>query len=148
LAHTASAEAKHAVEIIAGKILHPIDYSSNPSGIYTYPEIASIGKTEAQLKKEEVPYLKVKFPFAPLAKAKIENARDGFIKILYEPTYKEILGVHILGSRATELISEFVLAKNLESTVDDIGHAIHPHPTIAETIMEAAHMADGGGIHL
>ncbi len=148
LAHTASAEAKHAVEIIAGRSLTPLDYSSNPSGIYTYPEVASLGMTEALLVKEGIAFEKVTFPFAPLAKAKIENARDGFIKILYGTKYREILGVHIIGARATELISEFVLGKMLEATVDEFGHAIHPHPTIAETIMEAAHMADGGGIHL
>ena len=83
-----------------------------------------------------------------MAKAKIENAADGFVKLLYDPKYREILGVHIIGAKATEMIAEFALAKVLESTVDEIGHTIHPHPTISETIMEAAHMAVGGAIHL
>lgn len=135
-------------EKIAGHKPPVIDYSTNPSAIYTYPEIASIGSTEKQLKEKNIPYKATSFPFAPLAKAKIENATEGFIKLLYEPKFREILGVHIVGAKATELISEFALAKVLESTVDEIGHTIHPHPTISETIMEAAHAAIGGAIHL
>ena len=148
LAHTASAEAKHAVEVIAGHTPPVINYETNPSAIYTYPEIASIGLTEAALKEKGIDYKIAKFPFAPLAKAKIENATEGFIKILYDPQYHELLGVHIVGAKATELISEFVLGKLLETTVDEIGQAIHPHPTLSETIMEAAHVAEGGAIHL
>lgn len=148
LAHTASAEAKHAVEIIAGHTPPIINYEANPSAVYTYPEVASIGLKEETLKEKSIDYGIAKFPFAPLAKAKIEDATEGFIKILYDPKYKEILGVHIVGAKATELISEFVLGKLLETTVDEIGQAIHPHPTISETIMEAAHVAEGGAIHL
>ncbi len=148
LAHTASAEAIHAVEIIAGKQPPVIDYQTNPSAIYSFPEIASIGMSEPVLKEKGIEYKVAKFPFAPLAKAKIEEATDGFIKILYGPKYRELLGVHIVGAKATELIGEFVLGKVLETTVDEIGHAIHPHPTISETIMETAHVAIGGAIHL
>lgn len=148
LAHTASAEAMHAVEVIAGHKPPVINYETNPSAIYSYPELASIGRSEEQLKKDNVTYKSAKFPFAPLAKAKIEGATEGFIKILFEPKYKEILGVHIIGGRATELIAEFSLGKNLETTVDEIGHTIHPHPTISETVMEAAHAAMGGAIHM
>lgn len=148
LAHTASAEAVHAVEVIAGHTPPVINYLSNPSSVYTFPEVASIGLTEAALKEKSVEYKIAKFPFAPLAKAKIEEATEGFIKILYEPKYREILGVHILGAKATELIGEFVVGKLLEATVDEFAHAIHPHPTISETIMEAAHVAIGGAIHL
>ena len=148
LAHTASAEAKHAVEVIAGHTPPLIDYQINPSAVYTYPEIASIGYTEQQLKDKSLQYKIAKFPFSPLAKAKIEESTDGFIKILYDEKFREILGVHIVGAKATELISEFVLGKLLETTIDEIGHAIHPHPTISETIMEAAHVADGGAIHM
>ena len=79
---------------------------------------------------------------------KIDDATEGFVKILYEPKFKELLGVHIVGAKATELIAEFALAKVLESTVDEIGHTIHPHPTISETIMEAAHTVMGGAIHM
>ncbi len=148
LAHTASAEAIHAVEVIAGKNPPLIDYQTNPSAIYTHPEVASIGMTESVLSQKGLAYKVAKFPFAPLAKAKIEEATEGFIKILYEPVHKELLGVHIVGAKATELIGEFVLGKALEATVDEFAHAIHPHPTISETIMEAAHVAIGGAIHL
>jgi len=148
LAHTASAEAMHAVEVIAGH--HPplINYEANPAAIYTYPEIASIGMTEKTLKAKGIEYQAAKFPFAPMAKAKIEGITEGFIKILFEPKYREILGVHIVNAKATELIAEFVLGKVLETTVDEIGLAIHPHPTLSETIMEAAHTAVGGAIHM
>ncbi len=148
LAHTASAEAKHAVEIISGKSLTPINYETNPSAIYTYPEIASIGLTEEKLKEKSIPYQVAKFPFAPMAKAKIEEATDGFVKILYDPKYEELLGVHIVGAKATELIAEFVLGKLLEATVHEFGLAIHPHPTLSETVMEAAHVAEDGPIHM
>ena len=148
LAHTASAESMHAVEVIAGHQPPLIDYEANPSAIYTYPEIASIGKRESTLKELGLDYKTVKFPFAPLAKAKIEEATEGFIKLFISEPHGEILGVHIVGARATELIAEFSLGKILETTIAEIGQTIHPHPTISETIMEAAHAAIGGPIHL
>lgn len=148
LAHTASAEAYHAVEMMAGHHPQLINYAANPSAIYCYPEVASIGQTEDKLKADKVAYKVAKFPFAPMAKAKIEDATIGFVKIIYEPKFKEILGVHIVGASATEMIAEFALGKVLETTVDEIGLTIHPHPTISETIQEAAHVALGGAIHL
>ncbi len=148
LAHTASAEAFHCAEVIAGKKPHKVNYEANPSAIYTYPEIASIGMTEKALKEKGIEYKSGKFPFSPMAKAKIEDATDGFIKILYEPKYREILGVHIVHARATEMIAEFSLGKVLETTVDEIAHTIHPHPTLSETIMEAAHAALGAAVHM
>ncbi len=148
LAHTASAEAMHAVEVIAGHKPPVIDYSANPSAMYTSPEIASIGKTEEKCKEEGIDYKTAQFPFAPLAKAKIEGGTEGFIKLIYGPKYHEIIGVHIVGAKATELIAEFALGKILETTIDEIGHTIHPHPTISETVMEAAHAAIGGPIHM
>lgn len=148
LAHTASAEALHAVEVIAGHKPPLINYEANPNAVYTYPEIASIGKTEEALKASGTEYKVAKMPFAPMAKAKIEDAAFGFVKILFEPKYREILGVHIIGASATEMIAEFSLGKILETTVDEIGLTIHPHPTLSETIMEAAHAADGQPIHM
>jgi dihydrolipoamide dehydrogenase len=148
LAHTASAEAMHCAEIIAGKKPHKVHYEANPSAIYTYPEVASIGMTEKSLKEKGIEYKSGKFPFSPMAKAKIEDATDGFIKILFEPKYREILGVHIVHARATEMIAEFSLGKILETTVDEIAHTIHPHPTLSETIMEAAHAAIGSAVHM
>lgn len=148
LAHTASAEAKLAVEVIAGESRTPINYRFNPSAIYTHPEVASIGALESELKQQSIPYKQAKFPFAPMAKAKIEGATEGFIKIFYHTQSHELLGVHIVGAKATELISEFVLGARLETTIDEIGHSIHPHPTISETIMETAHIVDGAAIHM
>jgi dihydrolipoamide dehydrogenase len=148
LAHTASAEAFNCAEVIAGKKPHKVHYEANPSAIYTYPEIASIGMTEKALKEKGIEYKSGKFPFSPMAKAKIEDATDGFIKILFEPKYREILGVHIVHARATEMIAEFSLGKVLETTVDEIAHTIHPHPTLSETIMEAAHAALGAAVHM
>ena len=148
LAHTASAEAMHAVEIMADHTPPLLNYEANPNSIYTYPEIASIGQTVEGLEKANVDFKVAKFPFAPNAKAKIEGGAMGFIKLLYEPQFKEILGVHIVGARATELIAEFALGKVLETTIDEIGHTIHPHPTISETVMEVAHAAIGGAIHM
>jgi dihydrolipoamide dehydrogenase len=148
LAHTASAEAMHAVERIAGHHPPVINYDANPTAIYCYPEIASIGKTERALKEAGVDYAVAKFPFAPMAKAKIEDMTQGFVKILYGKKYHDILGVHIVHAKATEFIAEFVLGKVLETTIDEIGQAIHPHPTLSETIMEAAHVANGAAIHL
>lgn len=148
LAHTASAEALRAVENMAGKSPPPIDYRTSPMAIYTAPEIAAIGNNEEELQAQGLEFKKVKFPFAPLAKAKIEGHTEGFIKLLFDPRYHELLGVHIINAKATELIAEFVLGKNLETTLDEIAHSIHPHPTISETIMEAAHAGvSGQAIH-
>jgi dihydrolipoamide dehydrogenase len=148
LAHTASAEAFAAAEAIAGKHPHPINYEANPSAVYTYPEVASIGYTEKKLKEKNIEYKVAKFPFTPIAKAKIEGVTEGFVKILFGPKYRELLGVHIVNARATEMIAEFSLGKVLETTLDEIAHTIHPHPTLSETIMEAAHMGVSGAIHL
>lgn len=148
LAHTATAEAVHAVEVIAGLNPKVIDYQTNPNAVYTYPEVASVGMTEKELKDKNIEYKVGKFPFSPIAKAKIEDATEGFVKILFDPKYHELLGVHIVGAKATEMIGEFVLGKILETTVDEIAHAIHPHPTVSEAAMEAAHACLGHAIHI
>ena len=149
LAHTASAEAIRAVEVIAGvKDSMAIDYLASPNAVYTSPEIASLGKTELALQQEGIEYKKIKFPFSPSAKAKIEGYSDGFIKILFSPQYHELLGAHIINAKATELIAEFVVGKTLETTLDELARAIHPHPTISESVMEAAHAGVHGAIHL
>ncbi|MEN9825470.1 MAG: dihydrolipoyl dehydrogenase [Pseudomonadota bacterium] len=148
LAHTASAEAMFAVDIISGKKRSPINYLTNPGAIYTYPEVASIGHREQDLKKEGREYSVGKFPFSAIAKARIEDASEGFVKIITDKKYGEILGVHIVHAKATELIAEFSLGNNLEMTIDELAHTIHPHPTISETILEAAHAAKGHAIHI
>ena len=147
LAHTATAEAVHAAEVMAGHHPKVIDYQTNPNAVYTYPEVASVGMTEKELREKGIEYKVGKFPFMPMAKAKIEDGPEGFVKILFDPIYHELLGVHIVGSKATEMIGEFVLGKILETTVDEIGRAIHPHPTLSEASMEAAHAALGHAIH-
>jgi dihydrolipoamide dehydrogenase len=148
LAHTGSAEAIFAVDHIAKKPRHPINYLTNPAAIYTYPEVASIGYTEKALKAQNREYKSSKFPFSAIAKAQIEDCPDGFIKILADKKYGEILGVHIVHAKATELIAEFSLGNNLEMTLDELSTTIHPHPTLTETILEAAHGAMGHAIHI
>lgn len=148
LAHTASAEAIYAVDVMIAKKRTPINYMTNPTAIYTYPEIASIGHTENGLKKLGKEYKIGKFPFAAIAKAKIDDAAEGFIKILVDTKYGEVLGVHIVHAKATELIAEFSLGNNLETTIEEIAHTIHPHPTISETVHEAAHAAMGHALHI
>ena len=148
LAHTGTAEGLFAVDIILGKKRTPINYLTNPSAIYTSPEIASIGHTEQALKKQGREYKVAKFPFSASGKARIEDATEGFVKIITDTKYGELLGVHIVGAKATELIAEFSLGNNLEMTIDELGHTIHPHPTLSETIMEAAHVASGHPIHI
>ena len=148
LAHTASAEALYCADFISGLNPQAINYDANPSAIYSWPEVASIGKNEQTLKAEGVDYKVSKFPFAPMAKAKIEGADFGFVKLIFDPKYGEILGAHIIGASATEMIAELSLGKVLETTIDEIGNTIHPHPTLSETIMEAAHGAHGKAIHM
>jgi len=148
LAHTGSSEALFAVDIIAGKKRHPINYLTNPGAIYTYPEISSLGYTENQLKKLGKEYKATKFPFAAIAKARIDDIADGFVKLLVDTKYGEVLGVHIVNTKASELIAEFALGNNLEMTIEELAHTIHPHPTVSEVIKEAAHAAMGHPINM
>lgn len=148
LAHTGSAEALFAVDIMAGKKRHPINYLTNPAAIYTYPEIASLGYTENQLKKSGRSYKATKFPFSAVAKARIDDIAEGFVKILVDTQYGEVLGVHIVNPKASEMISEFALGNNLEMTIEELAHTIHPHPTASEIIKEAAHAAMGHPINM
>ena len=149
LAHTGSAEGIYAVDIIAGKKKQPINYLTNPSAVYTYPEIASIGHKEQDLKARSVDYKVGKFPFSAIGKARIDDMTDGFIKIITDKKYGEILGVHIVHGKATEMIAEFSLGNNLEMTIEELVATIHAHPTLSETVGEAAHAAAfGHAIHM
>jgi dihydrolipoamide dehydrogenase len=148
LAHTASAEAMFAIDDMTGKKRRPINYKTNPAAIYTYPEVASIGETEQTLKSNGVSYKASKFPFTAIAKARIDDASEGFVKILVDTKYGEVLGVHIVHAKASEMISEFSLGNNLEMTIAELGHTIHPHPTLSEAFMEVAHMAEGHPINI
>ncbi len=148
LAHVASAEGIHCIEAIAGHNPMPIDYSTIPGCTYCQPQIASVGMTEEKA-KEAGHELKIgRFPFRPLGKAVAIGETDGMVKLIFDAKYEEILGAHIMGSEATEMIAELVLAKKLESTGKDIFHTIHAHPTLSEAVMEAAAAAYGEAINI
>ena len=148
LAHVASHEGVIAVDHIAGKPVHPIDYLAVPNCTYSHPEVASVGLTERAAREKGFDVRVGKFPFSATSKAPILGDTAGFVKIVAEKRYDEVLGVHIIGPRATELIAEAVLGKRLEATVESIRHTVHAHPTLAEAMMEAAHAVYGETIHI
>jgi len=148
LAHVASREGIVAVTHAAGKPIEPMNYNQIPNCTYCEPEVSSVGLTERQAREAGHKVRVGKFPFAANSKASILGAREGFVKIVSDETYGEILGVHMLGPRVTEMIAEAVVAMRLEGTVDDLAHAIHPHPTLTEAVMEAAHAAHDWAIHV
>jgi len=154
LAHVASAQGIVAVESIAagmgkytGHVAH-LDYDAMPRCTYTHPQIASMGLTEAQAKDKGHEVKVSKFPFRAIGKALAMNDHEGFVKIVADAKYGEILGVHMIGPEVTELLPEFVLARNAELTPDEIAHAVHAHPTLSEALMEAAHGISGSPIHI
>ena len=147
LAHVASAEGLVAVENIMGKTA-TINYDKVPACIYSFPEVAVVGLTEAEAKRRGHDLKVGTFPLAANGKALAEGETDGLIKIVADAQYGEILGVHIIAAQATDLISEAVLALELEATLDEIAMTIHPHPTSSEIVMEAAHVALGQAIHI
>ncbi len=148
LAHLASAEGILAVEHIAGREVHPINYDQVPSCTYCEPEVAGVGLSEARARQRGHDVRVGKFPWTALGKAKILGATEGFVKIVSEAKYGEILGVHIIGPHATDLIAEACLAMKAEATVDELAHTIHAHPTLAEGLMEAAHGVHGAYLHI
>lgn len=148
LAHVASMEGIVAVTHAAGKHAEAINHRQIPNCTYTEPEVASVGLTE-RLAREAGHKVKIgKFPYMAVSKAAILGVREGFVKVVSDEKYGEILGVHIIGPRATETIAEAVMAMRLEGTVDDIAHTIHAHPTLAEAVGEAAHAAVDWPIHI
>ncbi len=147
LAHVASAEGIVAAENIMGKD-STMNYSIVPSCIYTFPELASVGLTEEEAKEKGYDITVSKFPLAANGKALAEGETLGFAKIIADNEYGEVIGVHIMASNATDMISEAIVAMQLESTVYDIAKAIHPHPTLSETVMEAAFGAIDKPIHI
>ncbi len=148
LAHVASAEGIHCVEAIAGLNPHPIDYSTIPGCTYCQPQIASVGLTEESAKAEGYELKIGRFPFRPLGKAVAIGETEGMVKLIFDAKYGELLGAHIMGSEATEMIHELVVAKKLESTGKEIFHTIHAHPTLSEAVMEAAAAAYGEAINI
>ena len=148
LAHVASHEGIVCVEKIAGLNPHPVDYKSIPACTYCQPQVASIGLTEAQAKAEGYELKIGRFPYTASGKARAIGARDGLVKLIFDAKYGELLGAHIVGSEATELIGELGIAKTLEATPEAIFQTIHAHPTLSEMIMEAAGDANGQAIHI
>jgi dihydrolipoamide dehydrogenase len=148
LAHLASHEGIVAVEHAAGKNPTPIDYDRVPSCTYCDPEVASIGLSERTARERGHDVAVGTFPFSAIGKARILDATVGFVKVVAETRYDEILGVHIIGPHATELIAEATAALNLEATSESLFHAIHAHPTLAEAMGEAVLAVHGRAIHL
>jgi dihydrolipoamide dehydrogenase len=148
LAHVASAEGIVAVEHMAGENPQPVNYDRVPSCTYCEPEVASVGLTEAKAKERGFDVQVGKFPLSALAKAKILGKPEGFVKVVRETKYDEILGVHILGAHATDLIAEACVALQMEGTNEELMRTIHAHPTLSEAIGEAAHAAHGQPIHI
>jgi len=148
LAHVASAEGITCVEKIAGMDVEPIDYGNIPGCTYCTPEVASVGLTEKAAKEAGYELKIGKFPFSASGKASAAGAKDGFIKMIYDAKYGELLGAHMIGANVTEMIAEIVVARKLETTGHEILKAIHPHPTMSEAIMEATADAYGEVIHL
>jgi dihydrolipoamide dehydrogenase len=148
LAHVASAEGIVCVEKIAGRNPEPVNYKNIPACTYTMPEIASVGYTEKAAREAGYELKVGKFPFTASGKAKASGQRDGFIKLVFDAKYGELLGAHMIGANVTEMIAEIVVARKLEITGHELIKTIHPHPTMSEAIMEAAAAAYGEVIHL
>jgi dihydrolipoamide dehydrogenase len=148
LAHVASAEGIHCVERIKGIHQPAIDYGNIPGCTYCQPQVASVGLTEAKAKEKGYEIKVGKFPFMASGKAFAIGEREGFVKLIFDAKYGEILGAHIIGSEATEMIAEVTLARSLEATGESIINTIHAHPTLSESIMEAAANAYGEAIHI
>jgi dihydrolipoamide dehydrogenase len=148
LAHVASAQGIVAVEAIAGHTTHPLKYQNMPRCTYTHPEVASVGLTEAQAKEQGYDVKVGKFAFQSNGKALGMNENAGFVKIVSEGKYNEVLGVHLIGAHVTEMLAGPTGMIGLETTVEELAHTVHPHPTMSEAIMEAAHAALGQAIHM
>lgn len=148
LAHVASAEGITCVEKIAGHNPEPIDYNNIPGCTYCSPEIASVGYTEKAAKEAGYELKVGKFPFSASGKASAAGHKEGFVKVIYDAKYGELLGAHMIGANVTEMIAELVTARKLETTGHEILKAIHPHPTMSEAVMEATAEAYGEVIHL
>jgi len=148
LAHKGSREGIVVAEIIAGQKPHPIKYDNVPSVTYCHPEVASIGLTEDQCKEKKLDYVAGKFPFSANGRARGTGETEGFVKILRDKKYGEILGAHIVGDHASELIHELTVARENEYTVEEVDLAIHAHPTMSEAVAEAALDSLGRVIHV
>ncbi|HET6761536.1 MAG TPA: dihydrolipoyl dehydrogenase [Gemmatimonadaceae bacterium] len=147
LAHKGSREGVVLAELLAGKSSHIVNYGNVPNATYCHPEVASIGLTEQQCKEQKLDYKVGRFPFSANGRARTSGETDGFVKIIRDAKYGEILGAHIIGAHATELIHELAVARENEYTVEEIDLAIHAHPTLSEAIAEASLDSVGRVIH-
>jgi dihydrolipoamide dehydrogenase len=148
LAHVASAEGIICVEKIAGHHPEPLDYNNIPGCTYCSPEIASVGYTEKAAKAAGYELKVGKFPFSASGKASAAGVKDGFVKLIFDAKYGELLGAHMIGANVTEMIAECVAVRKLEITGEELIKTVHPHPTMSEAVMEAAAAAYGEVIHL
>jgi dihydrolipoamide dehydrogenase len=148
LAHVASAEGIICVEAIAGHHPAALDYGNIPGCTYCSPEIASVGMTEKAAKEAGYEIKVGKFPFSASGKASAAGAKDGFVKMIYDAKYGELLGAHMIGANVTEMIAEIVAARKLETTGMELLKTVHPHPTMSEAVMEATAAAYDEVIHL
>lgn len=148
LAHVASAEGIICVEQIAGHHPQPLDYGNIPGCTYSSPEIASVGMTEKAAREKGIEIKVGKFPFSASGKASASGHKEGFVKLIFDARYGELLGAHMIGANVTEMIAECVALRKLETTGEELIKTVHPHPTMSEAIMEAAAAAYGEVIHL
>ena len=148
LAHVSSAEGILVAERLAGQEVRPLNYDHVPGCTYCEPEIGSVGLTEREARERGYDVRVGTFPFGVLGRAKMAGETEGFVKIVADRQYDEILGVHMIGPRSTELVAEAVLALRLECTVEELIRTIHAHPTMAEAVGEAAHATHGAAIHI
>jgi dihydrolipoamide dehydrogenase len=148
LAHVSSAEGIIAAERIAARDTQPLNYDHVPGCTYCDPEIGSVGLTEHEARARGYDVQIGTFPFGVLGRAKMAGETDGFVKIVADKKYDEVLGVHMIGPRSTELVAEATVALRLESTVEELIRTVHAHPTMAEAVGEAAHAVHGAAIHL
>jgi dihydrolipoamide dehydrogenase len=147
LAHKAEEEGVACVEMIAGQHGH-VNYDAIPAVIYTAPEVASVGKTEEELKAAGVAYKTGKFPFSANARARANNDSEGFVKVLSDATTDRLLGVHIIGGDAGTMIAELALAMEFGGSAEDVGRTCHAHPTLNEAVKEAALAANGMALNI
>ena len=148
LAHKASAEGEVAVARILGTARHGVEYGQIPGATYCQPQVASVGLTEKACKEKNIAVKIGRFPFSASGKARAIGHTEGLVKLIFGAKYGELLGAHILGSEATEMLAELGLAMKLESTYEEIMHTVHAHPTLSEAVMEAAADSQGAAVHI
>ena len=142
LAHKAEDEAVACMEIIAGKAGH-VNYGVIPNVIYTFPEVATVGRNEEELKADSVNYKVGKFPFTANSRAKVNHEAEGFVKVLADATTDQILGVHMIGPEVSEMIGEYCVAMEFSAASEDVARTCHPHPTRSEALRQAAMGVEG-----